>query len=432
MSSGVAISRVDEYRAAIGDIVAGAEPQAATDACAVDGLAPAIVVTPATEEDVRRALREATESGLAVIPVGGGAHLALGNVPVAYDVALRTSSLAGVVAYEPDDLTVTVQAGMPLAALQAILAEHGQFLPLDPAGAETMTAGGVVAANASGPLRHAFGTARDWVIGMRVAHTDGRISKSGGRVVKNVAGYEMTKLFTGSLGTLAVITELTFKLAPLARSEVMLSAACPSAREACTVIERAHDSGLALHRAEVLSPPASHALLGDARWCALLALAGGSAAIERTAKDLGTFADDVDCRVAERDRGVWDAWRQLFSFGPLSLRAAVRPSAVAETIDVLDRRFTGAAPMLSATVSAGLVRARLEPGRIRSSTLVAHARETVERRGGAVIVDSASPAFKRDVDVFGTERADVAIMRRIKDEFDPKRTLSPGRFLGRI
>jgi glycolate oxidase FAD binding subunit len=130
---------------------------------------------------------------------------------------------------------------------------------------------------------------------------------------------------------------------------------------------------------------------------------------------------------------VWPAWRRTFASGPLRLRASVFPSNVADTIEVLDRRFVGAAASLSATASAGVIRARLEPSRdARGGALIERAREIAERAGGAVVVDAASPALKRHIDVFGPLRPDFAIMRRLKEEFDPQRVLAPGRFVGRL
>ena len=151
--------------------------------CTVDGVMPRVAVAPSSLAELQFVLARAHAARLSVIPVGGGTHLAAGNVPVAYDVALSLARMDRVVAYEPADLTVTVEPGVCLAALQERLAVQGQFLPLDPPCRDAATIGGVLSANASGPVRHAYGTARDWLIGARVVHADGSTSKSGGRVV---------------------------------------------------------------------------------------------------------------------------------------------------------------------------------------------------------------------------------------------------------
>ena len=183
---------------------------------------------------------------------------------------MSLARLDRVVEHEPADLTVTVEAGCTLSSLQAHLAAHGQFLPLDPPAGGDVTVGGVLAANAQGALRHGFGTARDWLIGIEVVQADGTVVRSGGRVVKNVAGYDMAKLYVGSLGTLGVIARATFKVAPLPVAETTIAVACRSAHAAGIVLLSAHDAGLALHSAELLSPAAASAVLGDKRWTALL------------------------------------------------------------------------------------------------------------------------------------------------------------------
>jgi glycolate oxidase FAD binding subunit len=368
-----------------------------------------------------------------VIPVGGATQLSLGNVPSTYDVALSMRRLDRVVAHEPADLTVTVEPGVPLARLQALLASHNQFLPIDPPGAGEGTVGGLIATAAAGPSRHAFGTVRDWLIGVRVVHADGRISKAGGRVVKNVTGYEMTKLYAGSLGTLGVITEATFKLMPTSAAHRTLAVECRTAHAAATFAFAVWDAGLSLQAMELLSPPSSFAVLGAAGWTLLLRAAGTPGGVERTGSEIASLASGLDSKVTEPDDGAWQRWNDVFAPHDLALRLSVPPSTVGDTVDVLDRRFAGAAATISATVTAGVVRANLRPSRdYRPAALVDAAREVGARHGGYAVVDSAPPSYKREHDVFGPLRPDFAIMKRMKDEFDPRRILSPGRFVGRL
>lgn len=391
-------------------------------------------VAPTTIEQLQSVLSEAHKAGICVVPIGGGTHLGAGNIPTSYDVAISLAGMHRIIAHEPADLTVTVEPGVRLAELQSTLAEHGQFLPLDPPCDPSATIGGVLAANASGPLRHAFGTARDWLIGIRVVHADGSVSKSGGRVVKNVAGYDMHKLYVGSLGTLGIIAEATLKIAPRPQAESTLVIACRSAAHAAEMIIGAHDAGLALHAAELLSPPASNAIFGESVWAALLRVAGGSGAVERSLREIDGASAATGASVERRDAGDdWGAWSAAFRPGALALRVSVMPSHVAEAVQVLDRRFTGAGGRLSATVTAGVIRANLQPGRdARAGALVEAAREVAARYDGSVVVDAAPPLLKQEIDVFGPLRSDFAIMKRLKEEFDPNRILSPGRFMGRI
>lgn len=434
MSSTATASRLGEFRAALSSSV---HPRLVrddgVDAFVIDGMTPDVVATPVSEDELAMVLTEANALGLAVIPFGHGGHRSMGNVPAAYDVALSLADLDGVVAHEPADLTVTVEPGVRLGELQRLLAQHNQVLPLDPPCDDAATIGGLIGSAAFGPERHAFGTVRDWLLGVRVVHADGRISKAGGRVVKNVTGYDMPKLYAGSLGTLGVISEATFKLMPLATARRTLTAQFHSPHAAATFALAAHDAGLALHAAELLSPPAAFAVLGESRWVLLMHAAGTSGALDRTTRELSALAASLSSEVIDGDDGLWRRWNDTFVPGELALRLSVPPSSVADATEVLDRRFAGAAATLSATISAGVVRANLRPSRDhRPATLVQHARDVAARNDGYVVVDAAPVSYKHDNDVFGPLRPDFAIMKRLKDEFDPRRTLSPGRFAGRL
>jgi glycolate oxidase FAD binding subunit len=401
---------------------------------AVDGSTPSVTVSPVTLAQLQHILAEAHNSALSVVPIGGGAHLGAGNVPSAYDVALSMARMGRVIAHEPADLTVTVEPGMRLRDLQALLAAHGQFLPIDPPCGGEATVGGVLAVNASGPKRHAYGTARDWLIGARVVHADGSTSKSGGRVVKNVTGYDMHKLHIGALGSLGVIAEATFKLAPLPPCQAEVSIACQSARAASMLILDARDAGLSLQAAELLSPTAAHAVAGDTRWHVVARIAGGERAIDRTLDEIARFAHTGGGRIERHDDGaMWERWSDAFAPRALAMRVSVMPSSVAATVDALDRVLAGSAARVSATVAAGLVRVNVEPpSDARAAALAERVRDVAERNDGTTIIDAAPAALKRSTDVFGPTRDDFAIMKRLKEQFDPQGVLSPGRFAGRL
>ena len=197
---------------------------------AIAGVAPRTVVRPATPEEAAEALRAATRDGLAVVPWGGGVGLSRARAPERYDVALDLGALDAVVAHEPADLTLTAGAGVTLAALRAAVAAHGQELPLEAPGGGRATLGGVLAANASGPRRRRLGSPRDRVLGARFALGDGTLARSGGRVVKNVAGYAVHRLLCGSRGGLGVLLEATLKLEPApARRAALVFGAGPRA-----------------------------------------------------------------------------------------------------------------------------------------------------------------------------------------------------------
>src|SRR5947207_167556 len=192
-------------------------------------------VTPATPDELAAILRDASERGQVVVPWGAGTLQHLGYPPNPEAIILHTAALNRIVEYNPADLTITVEAGATLGAVQETLRPHGQWLPWDPPAPGTATIGGLLAAGASGPLRLGYGAPRDWVLGMRVALGDGRLIKSGGKVVKNVAGYETHKLQIGALGTLGVIVEVTFKLSPLPERTGSLALACSRREDAAAL-----------------------------------------------------------------------------------------------------------------------------------------------------------------------------------------------------
>lgn len=396
------------------------------EAYAVDGLTPRFAATPASVDELAAVLAAANERGAAVIPWGGGRHMALGNVPERYDVALRTAKLDRVLEYEPADLTVTVEAGTTMGRLQALLAERGQFLPIDaPADA---TVGGVLAAGVSGPSRHAYGLPRDWLLGCRVAHADGVITKGGGRVVKNVAGYDLPKLAVGSLGTLGLVIEATFKVAPLPAAQETLLAGFSSLEAAAEYIFTADERGLAL-RAVAVRADEQHAALAGC-W-----LAGPQTAVGRSARELIELA-----RGAETERLVGEAserwWTQLNeSSAPdagACLRASLPPSAVVDFKEHAAASGEEAAvPAASvAYLTTGLVLTRL--GGTTEDRVVGaidEARLVATEAGGTLVVTAAPVAVKQRIDVWGEAQATVPLARRLREQFDPRRTLNPGRFV---
>ena len=198
----------------------------------IDGVAPSVAVRPATVEAVSAVMSAAHGAGAAVILWGGGTRIAMGNMPRRYDVALDLTRLNSIIAHNHGDLTATVQAGVTVAALRRALAEHGQFLAIDPPLPDTATVGGTLAVGNSGPLKWQYGSVRDTVIGMKVVQADGVVTKSGGQVVKNVSGYDMARLHIGGLGTLGVIVEVSVKLTPLPHHEKTVIASYDTALDA--------------------------------------------------------------------------------------------------------------------------------------------------------------------------------------------------------
>src|SRR5947209_3579553 len=225
----------------------------------VDGVAPVAVVEPGAAEDLAMVLACANRTGLTVIPRGGGTKLDWGNPPRHADLVLSTARLGRVLEHAWGDMTATVQAGCTVAQFQRTLAEHGQRLALDPLWPDRATVGGILATNDSGALRTRYGSLRDLIIGITLALPDGTLAKSGGKVVKNVAGYDLPKLATGSFGTLGVITAAVFRLYPLPRDVCSMSLTAASTDTLCQIVLAVQDSRLAFTglqlRAESEGPP---------------------------------------------------------------------------------------------------------------------------------------------------------------------------------
>ena len=220
----------------------------------VDGVAPQVVARPADRRGVAELLRWASADGVRVFPIGGGVFAGLGNVPPRVDVVLDLSRLDRVVDYQPADLTVTTEAGITLESLRRELAQGEKYVPLEAPLSHRATVGGILATGYSGPMRHSYGLPRDWIIGISVVGTDGVETKAGGRVVKNVTGYDLNKLYTGSLGTLGVIVEASFKLAPVPDTWAGVTAAFPSMTAAISAARRLVSQVYAPQGLQVVTP----------------------------------------------------------------------------------------------------------------------------------------------------------------------------------
>ncbi len=398
----------------------------------VEGLVPRAVVVPTSVEQVADVMRYAGGEGLAVVPWGGGTLMHIGNVPRQYDIGLSLRRLDRVIEYEPADLTVSCQAGITLAELQSRLAKVGQFLALDPHSSEQSTIGGVLAANASGPSRHVYGSARDLTIGMRVVTADGRITRVGGRVVKNVAGYDLCKLYVGALGSLVVIVEATFKLSSLPQEERTLALSFDSPAVACAFALAVHRRGLTLRAIELLNASAATraGLTAVGRYVLILWLAGTGLGLQRSHEVIVAAAAEsaVPLVPVSWEGDDWEAVRRLAApiEARLLCRLSVLPGRLASLLSAVE---TVGDPALLARPALGLAYvswAGADEARARLDSL----RRLVGEAGGTVVVEVCPPDLKRDIDVFGELPSAFALMRGVKQQYDPRGLLSPGRFVG--
>lgn len=404
-------ARLEEaLRARVDDAVSAGPPEA----FALEGKKPALVFAPATLEEAGACLALCDEAGAAVLPWGGGTQMDFGEAPSRYDLALDLRRLDRVVEYEPADLTVTVEAGLRLADLQARLGERGQWLPLDPPLPPDATIGGVLATNASGPARIAYGTARDHVIGMTVALADGQLVRSGGRVVKNVAGYDMAKLHIGAFGTLGVILQVSFKVAP--RPLVERTLVFEGDAERLGRLSKAiWDGGLAVNGLALVRR--------DGTWRLVARFAGSAAAVERSERDSTAFAEGLALKTTAATADAWEpAPDPKGGDGPVRVRLSLLPSDLIGCLTALED-----ATALLAYPTAGVAHVAWKEA---PASRLRELRAMCESRGGALVLAAAPPMLKREVGVWGSTRQDFAIMRRLKEQFDPKGTLAPGRYLG--
>jgi glycolate oxidase FAD binding subunit len=409
-------------------------------------------VTPATADELAAVLQAASAEERPVVPLGAGTHQYLGAPPPADALHLGTAALDAVLEYAPADLTATVQAGVPLRALQAQLARNGQWLPWDPPGGDAATVGGLLAAGLSGPLRLGYGTPRDWVLGMRVVLGDGRLVKSGGRVVKNVAGYDAHKLHLGALGTLGVIAEATFKLAPLPERVATLAFACPDRAHALALAQSLRERPLSPVSLAVTGAPAglpspTHGSGAGGEGSSskheatvlLARFAGVDAAVARQLHEANARARAHDAPPLDlRDDGT-ATWSWLASFAApngdaaaLVLRAGVRPSSLAALADELAHQAPpGSDTLLLPGIGLAYARSPMDSADLADSAVrLAALRARIAPLGAYVVVEAAPPTMRAELDLWGPPPPTIDIMRRLKAAWDPRGILNPGRYVG--
>lgn len=414
---------------------AGDVTTAGCEAWAVDGTVPRAVVRPRDAEQAAAVLRVCDEAGAAVVPWGGGTAMTLGYPPARADVVLLTERLDAIVDHDPSNLTVTVGAGIALGGLQEVLGAHGQWLPLEPPLAERATAGGAVASGLNGPRRLAYGSSRDLVIGARAALARGTVVASGGKTVKNVAGYDVGKLFVGSLGTLGALTELTFRLIPRPEASRTLAAWAGSIDAATALARRLFDSPLA-PAAVVAVNAAAAARVGRAAAGLLVKAEGVAPGVQRHARDVAAWAAQAGMETetieGEAETALWRTVRDAgwWEDVGVALRVAVPPGAAADLAVAVARALPAGTAMV---VHLGVGTLWLGASAADAAALIASLRPLVERSGGHLLLARAPAALKAGHEVWapGPEARALALMRELKRAFDPRGTLSPGRFVSR-
>ena len=390
----------------------------ATPNDAIDGVLPTAILEPGTPEELARALKLATAAGLRVIPRGGATKIDWGNPPRAAHLIISTRRLNQVVEHAWADMTATVEAGCTLTQLQQTLAQHGQRLALDPPWPDRATIGGILATNDSGPLRIRFGSLRDLIIGITLALPDGTLAKSGGKVVKNVAGYDLPKLATGSLGTLGIITQAIFRLHPIPREARTLIFSPPSPQALTASLLEILDSKLVPTGLQIRAA-SSLPLQLDIRFEGTTA--GCDAQCAQIVK-MGASRPDTE--------NVWNAAETLWKDAPCVAKISTLPAelgALLETIKKLTDARQLSWSMVSHGIGVGFLRLQTT-----DITELRELRQFSESRGGSLVLLRSPLHLKKELEVWGSAGDALPLMKNIKAQFDPTATLNPGRFVGGI
>jgi glycolate oxidase FAD binding subunit len=411
-----------------------------------------LVIEPGNETELAGVLRLASDAGLSVIPRGGGTKLGWGNPPARADLVLSTARLNRVVEHPWADLTVTVEAGCTVQTLQEALARHGQRLALDPLWPEKATVGGVLSTNDSGALRLRFGSLRDLILGVTIALPDGTLARSGGKVVKNVAGYDLQKLVTGALGTLGVITQAVFRVHPRPHNTRSFSISVSRVEEVQSVI-------LTIQDAKLAQAALQSRFGGDGPPNIDILFEGTEAGLDAQARHLRVLCEPA--KISEASPTVWAARQGLWSasdsvgssvaqgavtqgylepkaggssgtFSFAIAKISILPASIARTMELVSRdareNQVGWKGLMYAT-GIGWLRLEGKPAPLRATLQTL--REQLERAESslvAVYVPAKMPAF----DAWGAPGDSLPLMKAIKHQLDPTNTLNPGRFLSGI
>jgi glycolate oxidase FAD binding subunit len=436
-------------------------------AYSIDGVAPVLSVRPGTAEEVMEIVKLAAAEKLALVANGGRTKLAMGMPPRKYDVALDLSRLDRVIAYDPGDLTLSVEPGVLLVQLAAVLAEHGQFLPLAAPYENSATVGGTLASGVDSPLRQFYGTARDYVLGMEFVTGDGSLAKSGGRVVKNVTGYDLHKLMIGSMGTLGVIAKIHFRTFPAPHNPRAFLAFFKRSEQAWAMRQAIADSPLRPLTLDILSPGVGGLFTSDAaerqapgaydprsiadtQWTLTTGFSGDERVVARYAAELHRMAESADATETTILSGnqVSGAFGRKREFIPIALASS--PATLILKLSVLPDRMCGLLSAIEKVARAqsinwaavirgvGVAYVALLPKEMSAETArgVAKATEeiftSVAGAEGNESIPWCPSVWKSQLKIWGPERGDFTHMRKLKAFFDPGGVFAPGRFVGGI
>jgi glycolate oxidase FAD binding subunit len=417
------------------------------NACRIDDFGPLPIVQPQSVVELGEMVRRAATENQAIYPIGGWTLLHIGLPPARPGIAIDLRSLSQVLDYPARDMTITVQAGITFARLQALLAGENQRLPIDVPHAEDATLGGVLAANVSGPRRLGFGTWRDYVIGISTVNDEGQETKAGGRVVKNVAGYDLCKLHIGALGTLGIITEVTLKLRPLPESTALVTFGCQTAA-LDRLLDQLHASRTRSICLDVLNQPAVRAVVRETRlnlpeapWMIVVGFEANSDAVGWQVRQLlhELAPSDIQGLEARAGAACNPLWNGLIQHTPSGLTPPARPLLTfkANLLPSTVAAFCRQAATLDETIrlhahaGSGIVHGHFDSDLTlpRLAAMLKELTDIAVRVEGNVVLPRCPVEWKRELPIWGRERGDLWLMRQVKDKLDPRHLFNPGRFV---
>ncbi|HKW89095.1 MAG TPA: FAD-binding oxidoreductase [Candidatus Acidoferrales bacterium] len=429
----------------------------------VDGERPDAAARPANAKEAAELVKLAVAENLTVISCGARTKLGIGMPPARYDLAIDVSRLDRVISYDPGDLTLSVEAGISVAKLAETLAKHNQFVPLEVPFYDRATIGGTLSSGVDSPLRQLYGTPRDFVLGLEFVTGDGELAKSGGRVVKNVSGYDLHKLFLGAVGSLGIITRVNFRTFPMPQSTATILAAFRWANGAFEFNRSMQKSQLRPQAAEILSPAAATILNAAQRgkpliagsnsaWWVAIGIAGNEGVIERSERELKSMAESADRDSLESFEALKNdsqakVWSAICELPAAILQSS--PHAAIFRVSCLPKNLVGLCEgsvsiakkfslrIIHAFRGAGVAYIALLPAEENLGAmpqLKQACAELLDTSANWWKTSATIPwcplEFKRDLNIWGAVRADFPLMQKVKQAFDPRGIFAPGRFVG--
>ncbi|MEK3808713.1 FAD-binding oxidoreductase [Bacillus sp. FSL H8-0547] len=404
-----------------------------------------ITVFPTTEEEISEVVRYASDHGKKISIIGGGTKRGFGGLSDSADIQLSLSNYKGITEHTPGDMTVTVRAGTPFKELQSFLAQFGQMVSLDPSWPEHATIGGIVAANESGPKRLGYGSARDSVIGLRIVYPDGKVIRSGGRVVKNVAGYDMNKLFVGSMGTLGVLSEVTLKLRPLPACQSLVLLSYPEEMQEAmrTFSVQLLDSALEPVALELLNPALSKRLTGQKMNTLAVSFEDFEPSVRYQEEVLKKMVPEhVQMAILPEVETV-KFWERFYTAAPnaytrkpgsvteASLKVGLKNLDVFNLMEIV-AKSAGTSPEAHGGLGHGLSKVHLRGSSQDVLAMIEAVRALAKDLGGYAIVTHLPYAMRHKTEVWGEKPDYFFLIEGIKKAVDPYSVLNDKRYLGGI